>query len=182
MPGPAAAAVDVGFRLNLTVKGTVPAGDRLELIFISAANRGTRTEFPFCGTNVPPSLQLEPAVGPCKDGTTYPFHFFVYHPGDVITIRYQLVTAAGVVSVFYEQTFTVTRDQTFSVTYNVGGLPDAAMAPKADRPEGMLRALGFLMLLVAATVLTGTARRKRELWRPGAGRPTSRQQATLRRV
>jgi hypothetical protein len=93
----------------------------------------------------------------------------------VITIRYQLVTAAGVVSVFYEQTFTVTRDQTFNVTYNVAGLPDAAMAPKADRPEGMLRALGVLMLLVAATVLTGTARRKRELWRPGAGRSISRQ-------
>jgi hypothetical protein len=28
-------------------------------------------------------------------------------------------------------------------------LPDAAMAPKADRPEGILRALGVLMLLVA---------------------------------
>jgi hypothetical protein len=85
--------------------------------------------------------------------------------------RYERVSAAGAITVLNQGTWVSplaeAQQVTFHVTYDAGGLPDAAMVPKADRPEGMLRALGVLMLLVAASVLIGTAGRKRELWRPG---------------
>jgi hypothetical protein len=172
----AGAAFDTLVNFNLTVNGPLPSGEALRLFLLTPTNKGGQNLL-FCAPNAPPIPQ-NPIFPRQGGGKAYSIGSFT-PAGTKGSYRYERVSAAGVITVLNQGTWVSplaeAQQVTFHVTYDAGGLPDAAMAPKADRPEGMLRALGVLMLLVAATVLIGTAGRKRELWRPGAGRSIGRQ-------
>jgi hypothetical protein len=156
LPG-RAAAFDTLVNFNLTINGPSPSGDTLRLFLVIGTNKAGQ-DLLFCAPGVPPKPQT--SIFPCQGGgKVYSIGQFT-PPGTKGSYRYERVSAAGAVTVLNQGTWASplgeTQQVTFNVTYNVAGLPDAAMAPKADRPEGMLRAIGVLMLLVAATMLIGT--------------------------
>jgi hypothetical protein len=161
MPGPAAAATEARVNFDLTVNGPSPSGDSLQL-FLKNQSQKTGQILPYC------------APHSCQGGGKVYSITLSAPSGTTGSYRFEVVGVDGTVTVLRQGNFTEPAGPegvqlTINVTYNVGGLPDAAVAPKADRPGGMLRALGVLMLLIAATVLTRTAGRKREVWRLGAG-------------
>jgi hypothetical protein len=76
--------------------------------------------------------------------------------------RFERVSASGAITVLKEGRFVAplveTQQLTINATYNVGMLPNTAMAPRAGGSEAVLPALGILMALIAATM---SARRSR---------------------
>jgi hypothetical protein len=177
VPRQAAAAVQTETNFNLTINGPSPVGETFQLILLTPTNKGGQP-LVFCAPNVPPTPTQGPVL-PCQGGgKTYSITWST-PAGLKASYRFERVAADGAVTILWQGTFTarvggplVSQQQTFNVTYNVATLPNTAMAPKADRPEAVLPALGMGMLLIAATLLVGTARRKRE--QPLLGHGTER--------
>lgn len=159
-----AAAFDTLVNFNLTVNGPSPSGESLQLFLLTPTNKGGQ-DLLFCAPNVPPTPQG--AILPCQGGgKVYDIGSFT-PAGMKGSYRFERVSAAGAITVLKQGTWVAplveTQQLTFNATYNVGTLPNTAMAPKAERPMAVLPALGMLMLLIAAVVLADAAGRKRRV-------------------
>jgi hypothetical protein len=159
-----AAAFDTLVNFDLTVNGPSPSGETLQLFLLTPTNKGGQ-DLLFCAPNAPP--RPEGAILPCQGGgKVYSIGSFT-PAGMKGSYRFERVSAAGAITVLKQGTWVAplveTQQLTINATYNVGTLPNTAMAPKAERAMAVFPALGMLMALLAAALLAGSAARKRPM-------------------
>ena len=178
VPLPAGAATEARVNFDLTVNGPSPSGDSLQL-FLKNQSQKTGQILPYCAPHYSPQ-RLQGPILPCQGGGKVYSITLGAPSGTTGSYRFEDVSVDGTLTVLRQGNFTEPAGPdgiqlTINATLNVATMPNAAIAARvAGGAEGALPALGVLMLLIAATVLTATAGRKRELWPLGARRSMSR--------
>jgi hypothetical protein len=159
VPGRAAEfSSEVNF--DLTVNGPPPSAETLQLFLMTTLAKDGQ-DLLFCAPNVPQSPGGAPILPCLGGGKTYDIGLSA-PAGTKGSYRFERVSASGAITVLKEGSFVAplveTQQLTINATYNVGMLPNTAMAPRAGGSEAVLPALGILMALIAATM---SARRSR---------------------
>ena len=163
VPQPAAAATEARVNFDLTVNGPSPSGDSLQL-FLTQQLQKTGQIFPYCAPHYSPQ-RLQGPILPCQGGGTTYSATFSSPSGTTGSYRFEDVSVDGTVTVLKQGTFAYPAGPegvqlTINATFNVGTMPNTAMAPRADASEAVLPALGIFLVLLAAALLAGSARRR----------------------